>query len=1707
MRETEESETSLRAPDPEVVQAVMQVYERGQTVDALRRAESFAPLCRWSGANACVLAARIATNAGAPRLGARLSRRALRSDPDDTGALAQYGYVILERRGALALWQLLRSAVTDRLNATDEQRAELLVLRGFAASDLRDFGAAEKALAQAEALAPKRPWVRLARASLLEQLDRVEEALEVSNAARGLHAHPFYRPAVQRSAHLLQLLDRDEDAIRLLQDADRVLQSGPLAAQLYALLSENGRWPEAEGALERYLTLSPLLESRLRNWATAQRSLVLYHRGRRTEAAYCAASVDDNFHRAFAVKLAAPPAQAERVQLNVSFVRQHFKTCAPATLAALGRYWRMPAEHLALAEAMCYDGTPHWQQRQWAEQHGWHVREFRVTQENAIALIERGVPFALSTVDSTSAHMMAVVGFDRVRNTLLLRDPGEPYVVEHEASLFLERYRAFGPHGTVFLPEGESGRLDGLCLADSAAYDLCHAICLALVAHQRSRAEEVLGQLETAFGGHAVTWEARLHLAVYDANSEVQVHCLDELLKRFPGNPARLLQRLGCLCTATREERVAFMERACSGKNPDPALLVELARCLEGDARALPGARSALARALRRRPLDSAAIRVLGDLDWEEGRLEEATDLYRVAATVEGFSEHLYRTWFGACRSTRRTEEALAQLQERWHRLGNRSEQPALTLAWAWREVTQPGRAREVLSEAALRRPDDGIVLLRLASLVAGLGDYSEAQSRLEAARGKTRPNDWLRTATEIAEARLETPEALRLLRELAELEPLALDVHAGLARALDCLEGPAAALAHLRATCERFPHHYGLRRMVVEWGHADDVESAVQAARELLLLAPSDAWVRRELSLFLLRAKRTDEALAEALEAARIEPRNSTSFSVLGHVYRMREQADAALANFRRAVELSVDNVEAMRALLDFAPADDERKAELEFVERQLIQQVVSGEGVLAFQELAWPILDPEALLSRLRQAHAERPDLWHVWSALVSQLGQTNRLDEACEIAKGAAARFSHLPRAWLDVALVHQWRNEPAAETAAAERAFEINPAWTRSALSLADILERQGRFEESLQVYERALQHVPNDAQLQACRANLLWRQRQPAAAFVAVEHALRLAPAYEWAWSLLQAWATDSGEAERPADLARALTRERSGDPRVWLLTARVLTQPETLPERLAAVEKALELSPRSTEAWDLKAEILATCERFDEALGCCRQGEAANSEDAYRLRGRSAWIEAQRLNVAEAVHLMRDVLAENAGYVWGWQQLARWLVEQGTPAEAAWALEQLHRLHPHDAWVNRQLGFLRVEQEDEVGAQKAFEETLRLEPTDASAAQNLFDLRLRANDLEGAARTLGLMKTHQPGAVTLAAEALLLLKRKDRRAALALLESLCASPDPDAWPVSAVAEGFEQAGWSGSALRVLKRALKAGACNPQVATAAVRLLLARKKTLAAARVFLRLSTGEPQSRVAAPLVEGLAKLKSELTLRWLLWKRRDALSRDDAAWGQVGYALIQFNRMNAVARWLADWRARPNVQPWVLFNLCLALRYQGRYDEAYEVARHVVETWGHREGSADLRLFLAVEEALRGALSEAAEHVRRVKIREMVKHDQALLALAKTLVAFQQSSPDERSVRFGDVRRALREPFSVGQMPFMMKDLRRTFRRAGALFAREGAGWRAQCWFGWRLHWQWLLLPLFPVAVATHVLPILVVILLVMRWVSRSDSK
>ncbi|HEX5110652.1 MAG TPA: tetratricopeptide repeat protein [Vicinamibacterales bacterium] len=774
----------------------------------------------------------------------------------------------------------------------------------------------------------------------------------------------------------------------------------------------------------------------------------------------------------------------------------------------------------------------------------------------------------------------------------------------------------------------------------------------------------------------------------------------------------------------------------------------------------------------------------------------------------------------------------------------------------------------------------------------------------------------------------------------------------------------------------------------------------------------------------------------------------------------------------------LSVDNSDAIAALIGLARSDDERRHELAFIEAELVRQVVAGDGLLEYLDAARPILEPEVLLESIAQAHRERPDLWHAWSALVSQLGHLRRFDEALVRAEEATRLFPHLPRTWLDLATVHRWRSDAPREIEAAERAFEIDPSWSVATLALTDALERSGRLDDARRTFERALQHSPDSASVHGAFAELLWRQRRSQDALAETERALRLAPAYEWAWQRLSEWSLQMGERDRSAAFARVLTGERPGDPESWLVLARRLAGAETISERLTALDRALAIDPSRTDAWDAKASVLGEAERFEAALEACTEGAARCRTDLHVLEARRASIEAARRRLPEAIQLMRAVLAENVSYVDGWYRLATWLLETDLAGEATTALEHLQRLCPHDAWVNRELGLLHLKQGATEAAAQAFSAALRIVPTDVQAAHRLINLQFDARDLDAAAATLELMQVHQPGPATLAIEVRLCLERHDDAGATSAFETLCASAHPDPWPIDAAAFAFQRAKRVKSALRILRAAIKKPGRNDEVGAAAVRLLLDRRSPAAATWLFTRLPGGEISRRAAAPLIEGLGETKSRLAFRWVLWRHRDAIRADDGSWGQTGLALVRFNRLSDAARWLRDWRERKSVEPWMVFNFCLGLRHLGRYGEATTVARFVLKHWGHREGAEDMHLFLAVEDALAGRIPDAEEHLARIEVRKGVEHDEQLFALAKALVEFQQLPLPERRRRFRETRTAL--DVHVGPLPLAraMRDVRRTFGRAVQLFHRNGGGVQARLWGAWNLYWYHLVLPL-----------------------------
>ena len=1597
--------------------ALLDLYEKGLYLQAYALSRHFGPLENWRETGPMILAGRLARNLGSGRLARQLHLRAYRRDPGHPEARYYFGWAILERRGPLETWRFLKG-LGDMEGAAPQVQSDLHALRARAAAMLRDFVTAESWLAKADQLAGDRAWLCVERAFLLESEDRYEEALD--QARRALDLRPSYRPAVQALAHGLQLLGRADEALPILLEGSRRLESAAVTAQLAALQVELGACTEARQTWSRCAELSPLSDAEFSHWLAGRRSDAAHFDGDFAEAADFARQVNHPLYQEMASRLAKVSGRA-RVQLPVGFVRQHHMTCAPATLSAISRFWGLPAEHLSLAEAICYDGTPAHSERQWAEQNGWRAREFTVTWDSAVALLDRGVPFTLATVEPGSAHLQAVVGYDAHRGSLIVRDPFVQELREFHAANTFERYRSSGPRGMALVPRDQADRIDALPLPEADLYDRFHQMQNALSRHDRARALKEFQDLLALAPGHRLALSARRALAAYDADRTEILAGVEKQLEQFPGDANLQLDKLACLRDlARRNERVDWLRQTCERAGSDPLLWQEYAWELSVDARGQPESLRLLRRVLRARGPQANTLYVLAHVLWSRREFARATELYRFAACLEDKKEQLARAYFAASRYLKQTDAALAFLADRFQRFGKQSGQPAMTLFWAHGQLEQMTAAFAVLESAMQLRPADVSLRLFAAEAFARYANYERAEGLLSEAQGRAQPAAWLRTAAEVAMLRGESRQALALWRQVALAEPLALDANRAIAQLLGETEGRTAALSHLEQVCSRFPHHFALHQLWNEWvreGAAADMEPV---ARRLVEINPADSWARRELAIALARQGRQDQAFTEADHALALEPNNSQGYSVRAWIARGIGQSAMARADFRKAIALSVDNGDAITGLLETCDSLADRREAVAFVEQQLIHQVVFGDGLLAFREAARAVMAPEELLAALRLAHRERPDLWHAWSALIQQLAAMQHLDEALELARQAAGRFPLLPRLWLDRSLVHRARLDRAGEIEALEQAVQINPHWSFAARELGLALQRDGQGTRARTVLEQAVARAPLDAWNHGCLADLLWRQGEKQPALERLQAALRLNPGYDWAWRTLRDWARDLGQPQRAVEIARDLTARRAGEARSWLLLAGSLHGPDNLEEQFAALDRAVQLDPRCVDAHDLRAALLAGARRFDEALAACRPS-AWGDQPPTPLRARAAWIAAQRGDRPEAIRAMRAVLAENPGFYPGWRDLGEWLLEEGSFPEALEAAKKMAALAPVSPEPFNCMARVKLRLDDRPGAKADFQRAIELDSTHLVAAATLFDLQVDDAELPAAEATLAVLLRNSQDDVVLGRAVRLHAGRGRKDEALRGLRALCLSGNQNPWGLRTAARAVATAGWNDDAGTLFLETMSLPGANPEAGALWIEYRANRGKWLCAGALRRLQASPEAGRRALAAYLDALAaarrrppaqknalgRTKGRALFWWLMRRHRESLRGDDWTWGKTGYALIVLGKYRAAELWLGDWHGRAGAQPWMLHNLVWALQTRGRSAEADAVVRHVLATARGVDNLDRFRLWAATEDALHGNIDSATERLAGLEGKKLDDYDRRLRSFVRVLLEFQ----------------------------------------------------------------------------------------------------
>ena len=415
--------SKLVSPSPELLSELEELIKKDQMMTIWNKIQEVKPLAEWDAGEPRRQAAIISSRLGNRRLSDALDYLNYRQDRNNPKWSLYYQF----RRVARATQPVVINKIDEilaehRVGMDAELLADYLVYKAWLLASLRDFDRANPLIEEAKLVAPEYAWVYVEESDILEKQDRYEEANEVADYA--LKLHPEYHAAILRKEMALFQLNRDDEAIALLEEANQRAEHGIYGTRLQYRYSELDDHEKTLWALNEFERNSPLLGKKDKQWLAGRKGDCHYIKGELDLALECYKQTENKFYKTITENLEKnQEADCQRKKLDVPFVRQHEMTCAPATLAALSKFFGKEKDHLEIADAICYEGTPWHKERTWAEENGFAVFEFRFTEEVTKALIDLGLPFTLSTNSVTSAHLQACIGYDDRLGLAIIRDP------------------------------------------------------------------------------------------------------------------------------------------------------------------------------------------------------------------------------------------------------------------------------------------------------------------------------------------------------------------------------------------------------------------------------------------------------------------------------------------------------------------------------------------------------------------------------------------------------------------------------------------------------------------------------------------------------------------------------------------------------------------------------------------------------------------------------------------------------------------------------------------------------------------------------------------------------------------------------------------------------------------------------------------------------------------------------------------------------------------------------------------------------------------------------------------------------------------------------------------------------------------------------------------------------------------------------------
>jgi cellulose synthase operon protein C len=1538
-----------RAEDPQAVfPRIVQLLDQSQTLDAYNLAlEIELPIDKWSEPDKMLLASRLARHLGGAALSVRLACEAYRQRPNLSRFLTSKIYALTGQRRIFTAWQL-SNRFKQCESETALEKVDALVCQAQLSLVFRDFENARSFLSEADKIAPESPWVLTEHSRLSAEQGEPLAALRYVDQA--LAFHPCFRPAVQQKVQYLQTLQRDEEALELLESARHHVQHHGIAVQLLLIYSEQENWSQSLEMIQEARSLAPLADKAFENFCSTKEADARTGLGdwqRAAAQAEKAASV--KFYAQLAQTLRSPIPAPRRVKIPVPYVQQQYRACAPATLSAITTFWGRPISQEMLIEDICYDGTTDFAERRWAQNDGWCVKEFKVTWDAARALLNEGIPFIVTTTEIESGHAQALIGYDTVRQSFLMRDPGVRHHTEAAYDEFLKHYEAVGPRGLLLLPQPMASILTKIQLPESDLYDLHYKINCALDNHDRATAENTLQQLQSQAPNHRIYWMGRRALAYYDQNPVLHLEAVDQLRLLFPDDDRLIHDRIGLLRTIGHNQEASQMLRERFTKPNIPApLWRQFEQDVTTDGTRINFALRLAQRSLKRNPQDITALGAFAVNLWNATHQEQSIAVQRLAASLADKREDVAHNYFQMLIGLGRAQDGLHYLRDRAERLLDRSGEPTLTYAHALDQVQDSHNARKALYAALERRTEDGNLLLYTAQIEAAAGQTDEGLKLLKRASAHTSQGAWLRTAARLYRRAGDYEQSLLHWQEVTASSPLDIEAHREIALLLARRDGKNARARYLESIGTRFPLHLGILQLEITSLKGDDNQRFTKRLADFVRVNPQDAWAQRELALSEQQLGTSQQALERAQFARKIDPYNPDSWLVEAVILEKANRELEAKEHLRRALSLQIDTSSAIQRLLILSETADEKLEILHFVREQIESQKTVASAINTYREAAFSLLPLDELTENLRNIWYHRADRWEAWNALSLQLLALGNFTEAEKIAIGATERFPLLATARHHLGIVQGRQSRWQEAITSFRLALNIEPEWAPPVHSLVDAYQRCDRLAEALELLQWAHRRNPLAPTILGQWAELIWNSGAREEAIQQLQKAVDIDPEYDWGWATLSRWsmAVLQKDLAYQSCLKRAQHLQR--DAPAWVRVAQLACGEGQTNEQLQAAYRAQESDPRNTIANEYVAIALSRQGRYDEALKACQPAIYSNRIPAT-LRGRTAYIQFQLGHIEQALETITAVLESEPYYYRGWEFFTDWKLQEKDLEGALSGAERLIRLNPTspDGYNVRARIYAQTGRKEE--AKIEYQRILALSPGFIPAAWRLFLAQLEDQQLSQAKRTIELLQPHASTAVIVPAKILLATRSQKPEEAFTLLAEAAVLPELDLNALKAAMEAMDKASWRDKLNKRLEYFLKDPALNPLIAA----MWVSRCGKQHSWKLLKQFRTIPPQSRVHTEFLEKWLLESntdgSQFVPLTIIRKCREHASRNSPLWGRIGNILVKNRRNEEAIQWLKDWEARSDVECWMVVNLVLALNALNRQAQGDMVCRRILQ--------------------------------------------------------------------------------------------------------------------------------------------------------------